>query len=130
MTGLDTNVLVRYFVKDDPAQTARSVAAIYALTPDDPGWIGTAVLMELAWVTANTYRKTRLEIVQILDTLLASPEIVIEQSDVARRAVSIYRNANISFADCLIASSALYAGCNRTLTFDKGAAKWAGMTLI
>jgi len=52
--GLDTNILVRYFVKDDPEQTRQAVNLIYALSPTEPGWVGLAALLELVWSRADT----------------------------------------------------------------------------
>jgi predicted nucleic-acid-binding protein len=50
VTGLDTNVLVRYIVRDEPAQAAR---AARQLEQDERFLVGSIVLCELAWVTAD-----------------------------------------------------------------------------
>jgi predicted nucleic-acid-binding protein len=55
---------------------------------------------------------------------------VIEQASLVERAMQLYRKGNADFADCLIATSAKAAGCSRTLTFDRKAARDAGMELI
>jgi predicted nucleic-acid-binding protein len=130
MIGLDTNVLVRYFVKDDPEQTRRAVGMIHALTPTEPGFVGLAVLVELIWVITRRYRMKRDAISRTLAILLASREIIVEQSDTVRAALQFYRSGNAGFADCLIACSARAAGCSRTVTFDRRAARDAGMKLI
>lgn len=130
MIGLDTNVLVRYFVKDDPEQTRKAVSLIHALTSTEPGWVGLAVLMELIWVITRRYRMSRDIVSRTLATLLASRDIVIEQADTVRGALRLYRSGNSGFADCLIAASAKAAGCSRTVTFDRIAARDAGMELI
>jgi predicted nucleic-acid-binding protein len=130
MIGLDINVLVRYFVKDDPEQTRRAVGLIHALTPTEPGFVGLAVLVELIWVITRRYRMKRDAISQTLAILLASREIVVEQSDTVRAALQFYRSGNAGFADCLIAASAKAAGCSRTVTFDRIAARDAGMELV
>lgn len=60
MIGLDTNVLLRYLVKDDPAQFARARRLIEThLTPDEPGWIGLVVAAELVWALRFHYGYTR-----------------------------------------------------------------------
>jgi predicted nucleic-acid-binding protein len=69
-------------------------------------------------------------VVQILDILLASKDITVEQTDTVRKAARLYRHGNADFPDCLIASSAKAAGCSRTVTFDRRAARDAGMELI
>jgi predicted nucleic-acid-binding protein len=128
--GLDTNILVRYFVKDEPEQTRLAVNLIYALSPAEPGWVGQATILELVWVMTRIYRVKKDRVAQVLDMLLASRDIVVGQDDTVREALRLYSVGNADFADCLIASSAKAAGCSRTVTFDRRAARDAGMELI
>ena len=130
MIGLDTNILVRYFVKDEPEQTRLAVNLIYALSPAEPGWVGQATILELVWVMTRIYRVKKDRVAQVLDMLLASRDIVVGQDDTVREALRLYSVGNADFADCLIASSAKAAGCSRTVTFDRIAARDAGMELI
>jgi predicted nucleic-acid-binding protein len=61
--------------------------------------------------------------------LLESQEIVVEQADTVRR--SLRRAADgADFADALIKERGVDAGCERTVTFDRKAAKAAGMDLL
>jgi predicted nucleic-acid-binding protein len=128
--GLDTNILVRYFVKDEPEQTRLAVNLIYALSPAEPGWVGQATILELVWVMTRIYRVKKDRVAQVLDMLLASRDIVVGQDDTVREALRLYSVGNADFADCLIASSAKAAGCSRTVTFDRRAARDASMELI
>ena len=65
-----------------------------------------------------------------LEALLRTKELMVERAEVVWKAVRIYRGSKADFADCLIACAASAAGCERTMTFDRGAAKHAGMSLI
>jgi predicted nucleic-acid-binding protein len=130
MIGLDTNVIVRYFVKDDPEQTRAAVNFIYALSPSEPGWLGLATILELVWAVTRIYRVERVEVIQILDILMASRDIIVESDETVREALRLYRTGNADFADCLITSSARVAGCSRVVTFDRTAARDAGMELL
>ena len=130
MIGLDTNILVRYFIQDDPVQTHLAVNLIDSLSPTEPGWIGAAVFMELDWVLNNVLKVKKDRVVEIFDTLLASQELVVENAKTVREALQLYRTRNTDFSDCLIASAAKAAGCSRTVTFDRIAARDAGMELI
>lgn len=130
MIGLDTNIMVRYFVKDHPEQTRLAVNLIHALSPSEPGWVGQATILELVWAVKRIYRLEKAAVFQILDTLLTSRDIVIENSDTIRKALWLYRLGNADFADCLIASAARAVGCSRTVTFDRLAARDAGMQLL
>jgi predicted nucleic-acid-binding protein len=130
MIGLDTNVLVRYFIQDDPEQTRLAVNLIDSISPSESGWIGVAVFMELDWVLNNVLKVKKDRVVGIFDTLLVSRELVVENVDIVREALQLYRTRNTDFSDCLIAASAKAAGCSRTVTFDRIAARDAGMELI
>lgn len=130
MIGLDTNILVRFFVKDEPEQTRLAVNLIYTLTPKEQGWVGLAVVLELIWALTRIYRVKRDRLTRILDTLLASRDIVVEQSEIVHESLNLYRRGNTDLPDCLIACSAKAAGCSRTVTFDRRAARDAGMRLL
>jgi len=130
MIGLDTNILVRYFIQDDPVQTHLAVNLIDSLSPTESGWIGAAVFMELDWVLNNVLKVKKDRVVEIFDTLLASQELVVENAKTVREALQLYRTRNTDFSDCLIASAAKAAGCSRTVTFDRIAARDAGMDLV
>lgn len=69
-------------------------------------------------------------IVAALEALLRTKEVVVENAEVVWRAVRNFRDSSGDFADCLVERSAAAAGCERTMTFDKAAAKNCGMTLI
>jgi len=130
MIALDTNVLVRFFMQDDPKQLARVRLVMKSLSVSNPAWVGSAVIQELVWVLTSTYEANRSDLLLCLDRLLTMREIVVEQPDVLRQAIRIYRATNAGFSDCLISTSARAAGCTQTLTFDQQAAKTAGMTLV
>ena len=130
MTGLDANVLLRFFIKDDPKQSAQARAVLNALTSDDPGWVGLAVVQELVWVLTSTYHASRSDVFGFLEKLLSANEIVVENADVVQEAIRVYGATKVTFSDCLIVASASAAGCSQTLTFDRQAAKSAGITLV
>ena len=130
MIGLDTNILIRFLVRDEPAQTAKALSLVQSLTAEEPGWISLAVIMELAWVLTKTYQVSRLELVRILKVLLSRKEILLEQPEVLHNAVEIYRGSTAGFADSLLSASAEATGCSQIFTFDRDAAKTAGMTLL
>lgn len=130
MIGLDTNLLVRFFMQDDARQNVRVGAVMRSLSTEEPGWVGLAVVLELAWVLSGTYHISRAEFTHILNHLLSRKEILVEKVEVVHHAIRIYRATNVGFADCLISASASAAGCAKTLTFDQDAAKSAGMTLV
>ena len=130
MIGLDTNVIVRYIMQDDPKQARLASRLIEELTADVPGFIPLVVVIELVWVLSSSFELARAQITSALEILLQTKEIQVERAEVVWRALRIYREGSADFADCLIERSAVAAGCLRTMTFDRGAAKNCSMTLI
>jgi predicted nucleic-acid-binding protein len=128
--GLDTNVLMRYFGQDDAHQSVQADAIFDSLTAENPGWVGLAAILELVWVMTSIKGAGRLVIADTLDQLLAMEAMAVEQASTVANAVQRFRWGKAEFADCLIAASAQTAGCSRTLTFDRIAARDAGMELI
>jgi predicted nucleic-acid-binding protein len=130
MTGLDTNILVRYFAQDDPVQFGLARNLIGSLSPTNPAWIGLPVLLELVWAMTRIYKVDQRNMADILDALLSRMDIVVEHADIVRKAVNLYVRGRAEFADCLIATGATQAGCTRTVTFDRIGARDAGMELV
>ncbi len=130
MTGLDTNVLLRFFLNDDPMQSPKTRRIMNSLSAAHPGWISLATVLEFVWVLKTRNRSERVAIATALDRMLSQDAFVIEQAVVVARAVRCFRASKADFADCLIAESAKEAGCSRTLTFDEVAARDTGMQLI
>ncbi len=130
MIGLDTNVLVRYIMQDDAKQSPKSSKLIESLTIDAPGFVPLVVIIELGWVLSASYGLKREQIAQVFETLLRTKEIIVDRADQVLKALRVFNSSSADFADCLIERIAAGAGCDKTMTFDVGAAKSAGMTLI
>jgi predicted nucleic-acid-binding protein len=127
MTGLDTNVVVRYVTQDDPAQSAAATKLIDSLSADAPGFIAMIVVVDLVWVLQSCYDAKRDEIARVLETLLRSKEVIVERADLVWQALRRFTAGNADFADCLIERCGHAAGCHHTVTFDQNAASAAGM---
>jgi predicted nucleic-acid-binding protein len=128
--GLDTNVLVRYITQDDSKQSALASTLIESLDETSPGFVTLVTVVELAWVLESAYNFSRLQFAQVLQTLLAVDAIKVDRAASVTSAVRRYTSSNADFSDCLIERLSIDAGCGKTMTFDKAAAKSAGMTLI
>jgi predicted nucleic-acid-binding protein len=120
MIGLDTNVLVRYLVQDDPVQSRRAERAIAAAAgAGERLFLGIIVLCELVWVLETAYGYAQGEIQGALEQILLTDQFEIEESDDVWLALGDYRTSGADFADALIGRRNLGAGCARTLTFDR-----------
>ena len=130
MIGLDTNVLVRYIMQDDAKQSLLATRLVESLSATTPGYVPLVSVVELAWVLSSAYELDRAQLVEAFEALLRTKEIVVDRAETVWKALRVFQNANADFADCLIERSASAAGCERTMTFDRGAAKGCGMTLV
>lgn len=129
MIGLDTNVLVRYLTHDHQAQTAAAVRVIESLSPASRGFLSLVVIAELIWVLEFSYHFKKPEIEVVIEKLLRSQELIIEQAEIVSQALRTFRISRANFADCLIERCGHAASCQYVLTFDKNAAA-AGMRLL
>lgn len=130
MTGLDTNVLVRFFAQDDLSQSLRTDNFLQTLTPENPGFVSTVVLVELAWVLRSRYGVSKPLLVECFRRLLNTPELEIESPAAVLHALDRYAHFNADFSDCLIERTGALAGCDHTVTFDKNAAASVAMRLL
>jgi predicted nucleic-acid-binding protein len=129
MIGIDTNVLVRYLLQDDPVQGRKAARFIEKCTADEPGVISQIVLCELVWVLVRGYRYPRAQVALALEKILHTPQFAIEAHDEAWSAFLDYR-AGDDFADALIGRVNRRAGCAHTVTFDRQASRRADFVLL
>lgn len=129
MIGLDTNVLVRYIVQDEPAQSAAATSVIESLTEESPGFVSLVAVLELNWVLRRGYHLSRERVLAVLRRLLDSVEVVVQEAELLRRLLSQPGDAEL--ADAMASELGRRAGCEHTLTFDRRAARaLAGMKLL
>jgi predicted nucleic-acid-binding protein len=127
VTGLDTNVLLRYLVRDEPTQAAR---ATRELERDDRFLVGSIVLCEMVWVLETGYRFQRRDIVMTLEKILATAQFEIEGKDLALAALDDFRRSTADFSDCLLGRRNRGAGAVETVTFDRGLRGLEGFRLL
>jgi predicted nucleic-acid-binding protein len=123
MIGLDTNVLVRYLVQDDPAQTRQANALIdRAAAHETPMFINHVVMCELAWVLSRGYGYAKSALAEVIEKILLGKQFEIEGKDLVWTALANFKASRADFSDCLIGVINDVAGCESTLTFDRSAA--------
>lgn len=127
MLGIDTNVLVRFLVRDDEAQFERARKLIKRETGrGEPVFISQLVLLETEWVLRSRYGIAKTAIVTALSALLEARELQFEDEPTVEEAVFIWKDCSAEFADCLINAHHRARGCRATATFDSKALKLAG----
>ena len=130
MIGIDTNVLVRYIAQDDPTQSKRASRLIeHECSAASPGFISLIVLVELVWVSESCYDASHDEVTEIVRRILSTRQLVVQNAEIAWKALRLFESGKADFADYLVERIAAAAGCSGVVTFDKAAAK-TGMTLL
>lgn len=130
MTALDTNVIVRYLVNDDPQQAEASRALLDGLTPGNPGFICREVVLEVGWVLERAYRFTRMQVAEVLMDLTASDSLVVEHADDVAAAAYRYRQSGVGFSDLMVLAAAERARATPLYTFDRRLARMEGTALV
>ena len=131
MIGLDTNVIVRFLAQDDAVQSPLAARLFTRLSRDEPGFISLVVLAEVSWVLARAYKSSREDLAGVIEGLMRSAELKIENAEAAWRALGVYQKSkSAEFADALIAEIAALEGVTRTFTFDRRAASEVRMKLL
>lgn len=130
MIGLDTNVLVRFLVQDDPEQSRVASQVMGELSEERPGFVSREVILELVWVLERAYRYPREAIAAAIDGLLSSIELSVEAADDVALALERYRVDGFGVADSLIAAACERAGASELVTFDRKAARLPGVRLL
>lgn len=120
MIALDTNVLVRFLVEDDEAQTKRARALITRAIEGESGcFVSDVVMCELVWVLTSAYRIPKGEIVRHLGSLLRARHFTYRSADGLARALDAFSGGRGDFADYVIREDSVAAGCEALATFDK-----------
>jgi predicted nucleic-acid-binding protein len=103
---------------------------VESLTDATPGFVSLVVLVETVWVLESCYGADAHKISQVLEALLHIVGVKVEQAETVWRSLRRFKAENGDFSDTLIATLACDQGCRLVYTFDKGATKRAGMTLL
>ncbi len=129
MIGLDTNVVVRYLVQDDPDQSDQASALIDELTESAPGYLSLVTVVEVHWVLRRAYRVRAGQCGDLLKGLLDARELRVDHESIARAALAASGDG-LDFADAVIAELGRVAGCDHTVTFDRRAARHGAMRVL
>lgn len=120
MRAVDTHILVRLLEQDDTVQTAATRAFQRS---GGPLWVSHIVLVETVWVLSSTFRRTRKEILGVLEALLGNADIHLQEEALVSLAVTAFRETRADFSDCLVLATARASGHLPLATFDKNLLK-------
>ena len=131
MTAIDTNILIRFLVRDDARQADRVYRRLkQAEASHERLLIPLLVVLETIWVLESAYTRPRADIVAALEDVRRMPVFALEADAVVERALAAARDSTGDLADLLIVCAAQAGGCAEVLTFDQRAARLPGFRLL
>jgi predicted nucleic-acid-binding protein len=131
MLGVDTNVLIRYLIRDDQPQYEKARRMIdREVTKGEPVLVSLLVLLETEWVLRSRYEMAKADIVTAFSALLDTADLTFEDEPSVETAVYSWKDSAADFADCLIEARNRRLGCRATATFDVRALKLAGFISV
>ena len=124
MLGVDTNVLVRFLVRDDEAQFEKARKIIRReVDSEEYVFVSLMVVLETEWVLRSLYKQSKNEILEVISGLLESIDVQFEDEPAIEESLLVWKDSAADFADCLIGAHNRRTGCRATATFDAKALK-------
>lgn len=126
MRAVDTNVLVRLILRDDPRQAVAAEKFV-----EKGAWVPQLAVAEVAWVLRVVYALTASEIAKSIEMLLEHEQLVVQDAEVVSAAVQTFKTRPaLRFSDCLMVEIARKSGHLPLGTFDKDLSKADGAERI
>lgn len=129
LIGIDTNVVLRAVLEDDPAQSPPAAALFRSLSPQRLGFISQVTLAEVYWVLSRSVRLPREECLAIISALVYTNTLEFDDGEGIVRALALAEEG-ADFADALIHGTMRQFGVTETVTFDRDAAERLGWRLL
>ena len=123
MIGIDTNILMRFLVQDDPVQSPRATKIITELSEVEPGFVSLVTILEVFWVLKSVFKRSRQDLASDIEKVLSADTLEVQNEQEVYNAVVAFRTGTGSFEDALVGSLGIWRGCSTTLTFDGDAAR-------
>ena len=121
--GLDTNVLVRYLVQDDPAQAEIANSIMESeISLDNKGFVSCVMLCEVVWVLKRAYKQPKARLLEVIRLMFETDSIEIERRAEVWRAYRAFAQGDADFSDYLIGEVAHSHGVEKVYTFDTSCA--------
>lgn len=124
MKGIDSSVLLRYILEDDPQFSKTATRFIDEdCTVKEPGFVNLVVLVEVIWSLRRQKGNRKDAVVAVIRDMLESRSLVLEKEDIVMEALRQFEAGSAGFSDCLIACLNNHANARPTFSFDKDAIK-------
>lgn len=131
MIGLDTNIVLRYLLQDDPRQSPMVNRIVdRQLSVADPGFISLVAILEIVWVLRGLFKRTPEEIAAHLEQLLSADTFNVQNEQQVFEAAFALKRGTGEFEDALLGAVDAWMGCSHTLTFDHRALRLPHFQLV
>jgi predicted nucleic-acid-binding protein len=131
MIGIDTNILLRLWLNDDPAQSKR-IDQLLAEHGGLPGslLVTDVVLVEAVWTLKSAFEQDKHAQSIAVRSLLEETAFAFEDREAVAAALTLFESVTCGFADCLVVAKHARQGCDFTATFDRGMRKLPGVKVL
>lgn len=131
MIGIDTHILLRLWLDDDPAQNRR-IDTLFATHGGTPGslLVTDVVLVEAVWTLKSAFEQDRQAQSLAVRSLLQETAFAFEDREAVAAALDLFEAGSCGFADCLVVAKHARQGCEFTATFDRGMRKLPGVKVL
>ena len=127
MRGIDTNILVRFLVRDDETQFEKARRLIgREVVAGRRVFVSQLVLLETELVLRSRYDLQKTRIIEVVSGLLDANDVQFEDEPAIEEALFVWKDRSVGFADCLIGARNKRLGCSATATFDEKASRLPG----
>ncbi|GAB6072817.1 hypothetical protein JCM14244_11940 [Venenivibrio stagnispumantis] len=117
---IDTNIFIRLFTIDDEVKFKKAKELIEKA---EKGKIKLLVpylvIAEIVWVLEKVYKRSKIEISEVITAIINTPGIEVELFEVIEYAIELYKDKNIKFTDAFIASWSIFYKVDEIITFDE-----------
>ena len=131
MLGIDTNVLVRFLVRDNAVQFEKARKLIKReVSAGRRVFVNQLVIMETEWVLRSRYIVSKNQIIEAISGLLDAAVVQFEDEPAIEEALFLWKDTTADFADCLIGAKNRRLGCRAMASFDLKASKLPGFIAV
>ncbi len=131
MIGIDTNILLRLWLNDDPSQDKR-IDPLLAKHGSAPGslLVTDLVLVEAVWSARSAFDQDKHAQLIAVRSLLEETAFAFEDREAIAEALGLFEAGTCGFADCLVIAKHALHHCEFTATFDRGMRKLPGVKVL
>ena len=95
MLGIGTDVLVRYLIRDDPAQFEKARRLIdREVGKSEPVLVSLLVLLEIEWVLRSRYDLAKADVIAAFSALLDTADLALEDEPSVENAIYCWKGLN------------------------------------